>query len=201
MNNKTTNKTTKQPTNTHKTPYKKESFQISLTATIIIIAVVMGRIPFLSFSSPYVKFSLSSIVLLLGATLLKPYYTVFMYVAVDLICALLFPTGAFDIRFTLTALLKGLIFAGLVSWPGRNDAHAFDDKHYIARVATAAVITQFGVNLIINTYIISLLIGKGFLAMLPARVIKECTTTVILIASAFAIQKILVKRFQDYDAY
>ena len=177
--------------------YKKESYQISLTAIIIIIAVIMGRVPFLSFSTPYVKFSLSSIVLLLGATLLRPYYTVFMYVALDLICSLLFPTGAYDIRFTLTALLKGLTFAFLVSYPGRKNEHSFNDKFYIARVVAAAIITQFGINLLINTYIISLLIGKGFLAMLPARIIKEFTTCVILIISGVAIQKILKKRFDD----
>lgn len=84
----------------------------------------------------------------------------------DIIGFLVKPTGAFDIRFTLIEALGALIY-------GMFLYNAVNGKWLLPRIIAAKTTVVIVCNLWLTTWAISSVYGKGFLAMLPARVISN----------------------------
>lgn len=84
----------------------------------------------------------------------------------DILGFIIKPSGAFDIRFTLIEALGALIY-GLFLYNARND------KWMIPRIIAAKTAVVIVCNLWLTTWATASLAGKGFLAMLPARAIKN----------------------------
>lgn len=83
--------------------------------------------------------------------------------AMDILNFLVKPGGSFFPLFTLNAALAGLLY-GLILYKRPLN---------IWRVLTAELVVVVVCNLLVNTYGLSLLYGKGFMAMLPGRVTKN----------------------------
>ncbi|MCD7847578.1 MAG: folate family ECF transporter S component [Oscillospiraceae bacterium] len=84
----------------------------------------------------------------------------------DILGYIIKPDGAFDIRFTLIEALGGLLY-GLFLYNAKND------KWLIVRIVSAKATVIVICNLLLTNWAISALYGSGFMAILPARIIKN----------------------------
>lgn len=83
--------------------------------------------------------------------------------AIDILTYIVKPTGAFHPGFTINAALSGMIF-GLI---------LYKKPLKLSRIFVASTINMIIVNIILNTYWISNLIGNSMWVMLPARIVKN----------------------------
>ena len=105
----------------------------------------------------------------------------------DIIVFLIHPTGAFNPGFTLNAALGGLIY-GLafyrldgVKWP----------RILIAQ-GLIAVLLHIG----LNTLWLSLLLGKGYIVLLPMRALKNAVQYLIDVPILYALLMFLKRQFK-----
>ncbi|MEG0021124.1 MAG: folate family ECF transporter S component [Oscillospiraceae bacterium] len=129
-------------------------------ALLISAEVVLSR--FLGITTPIVKISFAFVPIAAVAVLYGPLYSALAGALGDFIGALLFPVGAYFPGFTFTAGLVGLVY-GLFFYKKENS------YRYIF---TAAILVSVFLHLGLDTYWINVLTGKGFLAVLPARILK-----------------------------
>ncbi len=81
----------------------------------------------------------------------------------DILGFIIKPTGAFDIRFTLIEAVGGLIY-GLFLY------NAVSGRWFVPRIVAAKATVVAVCNLWLTTWALSSVMGRGFTAMLPARV-------------------------------
>ena len=85
------------------------------------------------------------------------------YALADILGSLIFPTGAYFPGFTVSACLTGIIYSLFLH-----------KRKVTVGTSLAAVITVvLGINLLVNTFWLTIILGKGYMAMLPARFVKE----------------------------
>ena len=134
--------------------------RIAECALLIALEVVLNR--FASFQVLGLKIGLSFLPMALCAMLFGPWWAAVCYGLSDLIGALLFPFGAYFPGFTLTAFLTGLVYG-------------FFYRKGEVTLKTSIVpnlIVSFGLNLILDTIWLMILMGQGFWALLPTRIVK-----------------------------
>lgn len=108
------------------------------------------------------------------AIMYGPWFAGGAYALGDILGMLIFPKGAFFPGFTLSACLTGIVF-GLV---------LYKKEITWKRTLIASVIIVTCIDLLLNTYWLHILMGQGFLAMVPLRIVKcsfEIPVQVILI--------------------
>lgn len=91
----------------------------------------------------------------------------------DILKFIIKPTGAFFPGFTISGIVSGLIYGAIL----------YKKPLKLSRLIVANVVVTVVVNMIMNTYWLTLLYGKGFFAILPGRVVKEvvmCGITIVL---------------------
>lgn len=99
----------------------------------------------------------------------------------DIVKYLVKPIGAFFPGFTLSALLGGLIY-GIV---------LYKKPLSLKRVIVANALVTVFVNLLLNTFWLTVLYGNGFMALLPARFVKEAVLLPIDVVLYYTIAKVL----------
>ncbi|MDR2089359.1 MAG: folate family ECF transporter S component [Clostridiales Family XIII bacterium] len=129
-------------------------------ALLMALDIILTRL--LSINTPTLRISLSFLPVALISAAYGPLWAGAACVMDDVIGATLFPTGAFFPGFTLTALLTGLTFAVFlhrrpVTWK---------------RTLPAAAIVCLFYNLCLDSFWLYIIMGKGFLALLPTRAVK-----------------------------
>lgn len=82
--------------------------------------------------------------------------------AMDILTFLIRPTGPFFFGFTVSAILTGLIYGIIL----------YQRPLSLKRIILAKVIHMVLINLLLNTYWLTMLYGNGFFVLLPARFIK-----------------------------
>ena len=107
----------------------------------------------------------------------------------DLLGYLISPSGAFDIRFTLIEALGAMIY-GIFLYNAQND------RWLVPRVIAAKTTVVIICNLWLTTWAVASLAGKGFLAMLPARAIKNIVQLPVDIILLSLILPIVLKIWQ-----
>ena len=134
---------------------------ITLSAMLAAISVVLGNFTIVVTSSLEISFFFlpSRIVYYLFG----PFVGTFFGAAIDVLTYIVKPTGAFHPGFTLNAALSGMIF-GLI---------LYKKPLKLSRVFVASTINMIIVNIILNTFWITTITGKGMLVLLPARIIKN----------------------------
>ncbi len=98
----------------------------------------------------------------------------------DVIAFMVNPTGAYFPGFTLTAFLSGVVFGVFL----RN-------KTAIFRIIIASFIVEFVGGLILNTFWISVLYGKGFTVLLPGRATQAVCMFVVQVIVITLMNKFL----------
>jgi len=135
--------------------------KLLIISLLIALSVVLER--FLGYNDRLLSISFAYLPVALAAMLYGPVPGAIVCAAADFLGALLFPSGPLDLRFTLIAALKGFIYGFFLSKPGFGRGRA---------ISAQALVTVI-CHLVLNTLLISTIIGKGFFALLPLRVLKN----------------------------
>ncbi len=81
----------------------------------------------------------------------------------DILGMLIAPSGAYFAGFTLSAFLAGMIYGLFL----------YNKPKTLLRIILAVLCITIFIDIGLNTYWLTILLGKGYMALLPARVIKS----------------------------
>jgi len=101
----------------------------------------------------------------------------------DILKYMVNPTGPFFPGFTISGFCGGLIY-GMV---------LYKKPLSIKRVIAANTLVTILVNLLLNTYWLTLLYGNAYMALLPARIVKQVIMLPIEVILFYAVARVLVK--------
>ncbi len=96
--------------------------------------------------------------------------------------------GSYFPGFTLTAVLSGVVYGIFL----------YKKKCNLVPILIAASIVVIFLELGLNTYWLSMLYGKGFLVLLPPRLIKSAIMIPTQTGLIFAIWKVLARAVPDF---
>ena len=133
---------------------------ITVSAMLGALAIVLS---FLTITSDSLKVGISSLPGRVVFFLFGPFVGAVYGVAKDILNYIIRPTGPFHPGFTLNAALSGVIF-GLI---------LYKRPLKFIRVFIAITLNAIVVNIILNTYWLTTIVGKGFWVLLPARLTKN----------------------------
>lgn len=137
-----------------------------IAGLLLASSIVLSR--FLSIHTPIVKIGFSFIPRILSAMLLGPWWTILISGLNDLIGALMFPTGAYFVGYTITAIVGGVIYGFLL-----NKAYNMTNKKFLLRLILACLLVSIVCNLCLNTLWIYVTTKKAVAIITPTRIIKE----------------------------
>lgn len=112
---------------------------------------------------PYIKIGFSGLPNRLVEAMFGPVVGAIFGGAMDIIKYFLKPNGPFFFGFTFDAMLAGIIYGSII----------YKRSISFVRILVADFFVKLIVNCGFNTLWISILYGKGFLAILPLRVLKN----------------------------
>lgn len=150
-----------------------------LVAASIILTRFLG---FLAFGGA-VRLSFGGLPIALAGALMGPFWGGLVGMVADILGVTLFPQGAFFPGFTITAALSGVI-PGLVLY-GR--------KPSMKLIALSTGLNALICSLLLNTFWLTILLDKGFLVLLPTRIISSITIAVL----EAMLLKVLLKAFEE----
>ena len=154
---------------------------IVIMGFMIALEIVLSKLVSINLSFLRIGFGFLPIAIL--AILYGPLWSGLAYAIGDIIGGFLFPTGAYFPGFTLTAFLTGVLF-GLV---------LYKKKISFARALVACALVCIICNLLINTYWLTFIIGKGYGVLLASRAIKELVAIPVMAVLIIAIDKTVIK--------
>lgn len=158
--------------------------KIALLAVLTAAGVVLGRfVPLVNILTSKYEFSFAAV--MLAAYLTGPLGGAAVGGLIDLIGALLVPTGAYFPGFTVTAALTGLVFGFLLY-----------KECTVPRILVAVLFTQAVFSLLVNTLFISMFFSpKGFFALLAARAVQAAIMSALQIVFALVFfRKLNIKK-------
>ena len=128
---------------------------------LVALAIIAKR--FLGYNDKIISVSFGFVPIALSGMLFGPLGGVVTAAVADIIGALLFPTGPFHPGFTLAATLTGLFYG------------VFLHKQPLSRmrIVLCQVLVTVVVNLSLNTLLLVPIVGKGFMVILPLRILKN----------------------------
>lgn len=135
---------------------------IVVVAMFVAIGVVLGFM-FSIQVTDFLRIGFSFIANEMTALLYGPVVGGIMGGITDLLKYLVKPTGAYFLGFALNAILAGVIYGAIL----------YHRPIRFTRILAAKVIVAVFVNLLLGTYWLTIMYGKGFLALLPARALKQ----------------------------
>ena len=136
----------------------KKLIQISL---LIAIEVILTR--FCSIQTPIVRIGFGFLPIAIIAMMYGPLSAGIAYTIGDLLGVALFPSGAFFPGFTLTAFLTGVVYGVFL----------YNKPVTWTRIVGAVLVIDIILNLGLDTYWLSILMGKGLIGLLPTRLLEE----------------------------
>lgn len=164
----------------------KKTKKIVLAGIFIAMIVILSR--FLSIKLPGYKIGFSYIPVYLSAILLGPVYTAVVSGLADIIGATLFPFGSYFVGYTISAVIKGIIYGVVLHKIYKEE---LSNKEIIIRLIIASVLTQLLVNGVLNTFWIAITQDKAFFVIAGARFIKELIMVPVQVLTMFPIIKLL----------
>lgn len=154
---------------------------IVIIGFMIALEIVLSKLVSINISFLRIGFGFLPIAIL--AILYGQIWSGIAYAIGDVIGGFLFPTGAFFPGFTVTALLTGVFF-GLV---------LYNKKVTIPRALLASALVCILCNLLLNTYWLTFIIGKGFKVLLASRAVKELVAIPVMALLIVAMDKTVIK--------
>ncbi|WP_036729626.1 folate family ECF transporter S component [Peptoniphilus mikwangii] len=167
---------------------KKSNTKVIVRAAFLVaLSIVLTR--FLSVMvTPQLRVGIGSMPIILSGMLYGPVVGGIVGLVTDAIGVMINPQGTPHLGFTLSSILTGLL-PGLICMKMLKDN---DEKLNVATIVSC-VIVMLIVHIGLNTYWLSQLFGKAFMAMLPIRALKAIIETVITIILIRVLYKILKK--------
>ena len=141
---------------------------------LVAISIVMTRFVYIMFAPAGVqvlRISFGYIPLMISGMLFGPLVGGLTGLAADLIGFLINPMGPYHPGFTLSSVLWGVI-PGLIfiAFKGKK---RFEESLSLKNILIGVAIATIIVSLILDTFWLSRLYGKGFLILLPTRVVAS----------------------------
>jgi ECF transporter S component (folate family) len=130
-------------------------------ALLVALQIVLTR--FLSISTPILRISLGFVPIAIAGMLFGPLSGGLVAATADFLGAILFPIGAYFPGFTLTAFLTGVVYGLFL----------FQKEKSWLRIISSVLVIAIVLNLGMNTFWIMVITGKGYLALLPARLMQN----------------------------
>lgn len=159
---------------------RKDIRRLVIIGLLIGLNVILSRL--MSISNQSFKIGLSFITIVIVAYLYGTFYSCIAAGISDLLGSLLFPIGAYNPLFTLTAMLSGLVYGLFLH-------KELETKNIIF----AVLINKFIVSLLINTFFISTIFKASFKALLITRLYSNIIMTIIEIVVIKSISKFLIR--------
>lgn len=154
---------------------------IAVTAMMAAVAVVLG---FYSVQlTEFLKISFAFLANEVTALLFGPAVGGVMAGVADIIKYLLKPTGPFFFGFTFDAILGGVIYGMIL----------YKRPLTLKRIIAAKVTVMILVNMILNTYWLSVMYGSALSAILPVRIVKECIMLPIETVLLYTVVRVMTK--------
>ena len=128
---------------------------------LVALATIAKR--FLGYNDKIISVSFGFVPIALAGMLFGPLGGVATAAVSDLIGSLLFPTGPFHPGFTLAAALTGLFYGLFLNKQPLNRM----------RIVLCQLLITVLIHMFINTLLLVPIVGRGFLAILPLRILKN----------------------------
>jgi ECF transporter S component (folate family) len=151
---------------------------IVITGFMTALSIVLSKLVSINISFLRIGFGFLPIAVL--AIMYGPVIAAIGYGLADLIGAWLLPTGAFFPGFTVSAVLTGLIFGWVL----------YRREVTFVRALAASALVCLAVNLLLNTWWLTFIIGKGFKVLLVSRAVKE-----IVAIPVMSVMIVLIDRY------
>lgn len=135
---------------------------VVLCGLMAALAVVLSMVASIEVG-PYIRIGFSGIPNRVVECLFGPVTGCLFGGALDILKYVLKPTGPFFFGFTFNVMVAGIIYGSIL----------YKKTVSIKRIVAAELLTKVLVNCILNTLWISMLYGKGFFILLPARLLKN----------------------------
>ena len=148
--------------------YADSIMELKVTKHMVICAFMAALAVVLSYTTsievgPYIRIGFSGLPNRIVEFLFGPITGCIFGGALDVLKYIIKPTGPFFFGFTFDAMLSGIIYGSIL----------YKKPISIWRVLVAEFIVKLVINCGLNTLWISMLYGKGFMVLLPARIIKN----------------------------
>lgn len=167
------------------------SLKIVLVAILIASEIVLAR--FLAIRTPIISIGFSFVPLMLAGMILGWKYSTFVAVVADLIGAILFPSGAFFIGYTLTAALTGFLAGALLYRPDGIKV----DRHFMIRLVIYVLVSTGVLHGGLNTLWIMLTTGGASNIIVPVRIAKQLIMAPIEFLTILALAKLFARRIDQ----
>lgn len=152
-----------------------------VTAMMVAVAVVLG---FYSVQlTDFLKISFAFLANEVTALLFGPAVGGIMAGIADIIKYLLKPTGPFFFGFTFDAMLGGVIYGMIL----------YRKPLTFRRILSAKITVMVIVNIILNTYWLTVMYGSSLAAVLPVRIVKECMMLPVETALFYGVARMMTK--------
>lgn len=145
----------------------------SLVTAALLIALHTVLAYFVSFQvTPSLRISLSFLANVVTGAMFGPVVGLVCGGVGDIVQFVLKPTGPYFWGWTLSAALAGLIYGAFLYRKFPREGKVFDIRFFI-RVALVLALDTLIVNILLGTYWVNLMYGKGFVFYLTSRFIKN----------------------------
>ena len=159
----------------------KKTRSLAMAAMLLALAVVLGFFAIQVTES--IKISFAFLVDELTGFLFGPFVGGVLGMLADLLKYMVRPTGPYFPGFTISELLTGMIYGLML----------YKRPLKLTRVIAANTIVTVFVNMLLNTYWLTLLYGSVYAVILPARIIKELILLPVNIAMFYLLATVLKK--------
>ena len=141
--------------------YKPKTRDLVIMAFMIALEIILTR--FLSINTPILRIGFGFLPVAMLGIMYGPIWAGLSYAIGDVLGMMIFPTGAYFPGFTLTAFLTGLTY-GLFLYKKENITWK--------TALIPCLIVTLVLNLCLDTLWLKILMGQGFFALLPTRILK-----------------------------
>lgn len=140
---------------------KSSTNRLVIMAFLVALEIILTR--FCSINTPILRIGFGFLPVSMMGIMYGPLWAALGYAAGDILGMLIFPSGVFFPGFTLTAALTGFAFGLFLHGKERITWK---------NVLPASLIIILGLNLCLDTFWLSIMMGDGFIALLPTRIFK-----------------------------
>lgn len=164
----------------------KQTKNIAFLGLMGALSIILSSVA--SFSiGPYIKIGIAGLANQIVSYMLGPMIGAIFGGMMDIIKFILKPTGPYFFGFTLSAIIKGVIYGIFL----------YKKRLTIKRIFICELIVMLLVDSVLNTLWLQMLYGKAFAIIFPARLLKNiimCPVNVaILYATTKSIHQIAIK--------
>ncbi|MCI9216045.1 MAG: folate family ECF transporter S component [Dorea sp.] len=162
-------------------------YELKELRTLVAAAMLLAIIVVLGFYrlqlTDYIRIGFDSVAKELTGMLFGPVIGCMVGGLSDLISYIVKPIGGFFPGFTISAMAGGTIYGIIL----------YKRPLSIGRIILANSVVAIVVNLLLNTYWLTLLYGDAYLALLPARAVKQLVMLPIDIILFYITAKLLAR--------